>query len=140
MPFDQLNAELFYPKRQENKDTTEIVTKLALEVAQCFLEDLCDPTKATSDYLSSAEGKFSWGETTEEEHMACIGKMATNDLAESPIKSRTYTLTESMTDSINPALHALLVVVWYNSILNNSKVRAARYGLRWPPVCRNTLG
>jgi len=30
------------------------------------------------------EGKFSWGYTTEEDHNALIGKMATNNFAESP--------------------------------------------------------
>ena len=43
-----------------------------------------DPTKATSDYLTCVDGKFSWGNTSDEEHEACIGRMATHDPAESP--------------------------------------------------------
>ncbi len=39
--------------------------------------------KALSDYLSCKEGKFSLGETTDKEHKACLGRMATNDYAES---------------------------------------------------------
>jgi hypothetical protein len=84
LPFDQLNAELFYPDRKENKATTETVTKMAVELANCFLKELRDPTKATSDYLSCVDGQFSWGQTTDEEHYACMGRMATNDPAESP--------------------------------------------------------
>ena len=60
---------------------------MACEVAECILKELCDPGKATSDYLSSIEGKFSWDQTTDDEHAACIGKMATNDPAESPYAS-----------------------------------------------------
>ena len=65
---------------------------MAVKVAVCTLQELRDPKKATSDYLSSAEGKFSWGGTTEEEHQACMGKMATNDPAESPFATLTQQL------------------------------------------------
>src|SRR6056300_1299243 len=84
LPFDQLNAELFYPDRKENKETTGMVELMAIEVAKCMLQELRDPDKATSEYLSSIGGQFSWGKTTDEEHHACIGRMATNDPAESP--------------------------------------------------------
>ena len=84
LPFDLLKAELFYPSRKENVATNETVQKMAVEMATCFLIELRDPKKATSDYLTSAEGKFSWGYTTEADHNALIGKMATNDSAESP--------------------------------------------------------
>jgi len=92
LPYDQLNAELFYPDREENKATTTLVEKMAVELAVCMLQELRDPKKATSDYLSSEEGKFSWGETTEDEHQACMGKMATNDPAESPFATLTQQL------------------------------------------------
>jgi hypothetical protein len=92
LPFDQLKAELFYPQRIENKATNNLVEKMSVEVAQCMLTELRDPKKATSDYLTSADGKFSWGYTTQEEHHACIGKMATNDPAESPFAQLTRQL------------------------------------------------
>ena len=66
-----------------------MVLKMAVEVAECFLKELRDPKKATSDYLTSEGGQFSWGYTTEDEHMACLGKMATNDPAESPFAALT---------------------------------------------------
>ena len=87
LPMDHLNAKLFYPRQKENAETTETVQLMACEVAKCILKELCDPSKATSDYLSSVEGKFSWGQTTDDEHAACIGKVATNDPAECPFAS-----------------------------------------------------
>ena len=92
LPMDQLNAELFYPQRKENVETTKIVQLMACEVAECILKELCGPCKATSDDLSSVEGKFSWGQTTDDEHATCIGKMAMNDPAESPFASLTRQL------------------------------------------------
>ena len=44
------------------------------------------------DYLSSKEGQFSWGQTTDDEHGAMLGKIATNDPAESPFASLTQQL------------------------------------------------
>ena len=45
LPFDQLNAELFYPTRKESIDTNEIVKVMASEVGECLLEELSDPKK-----------------------------------------------------------------------------------------------
>ena len=65
---------------------------MACEVAECIIKELHDPRKATSDYLLSVEGQFSWGQTTDDEHAACIGKMAINDPEESPFASLTCEL------------------------------------------------
>ena len=70
LSMDQLNAELLYLDQKENVETTKIVQLMACEVAECILKELCDPSKATSDYLSSVEGKFSWGQATDDEHAA----------------------------------------------------------------------
>ena len=92
LPYDQVNAEFFYPSRKENKDTTPLVVKMAVETATCLLKELRDLNKATSDYLTSEEDVFSWGHTSNEEHQACIGKMATNDPAERPFAALTSQL------------------------------------------------
>ena len=84
-PMDLLKAELFYPQREENIATEATVKKMAIEVSDCLLTELRDPKKVTSNYLSSADGEFSWGKTTDEEHVAGIGMMTTND----PSKLRT---------------------------------------------------
>ena len=65
---------------------------MACKVAECILQDLCDPDKAKSDCLLSIDGKFIWGLTTYEEYVACIGKIATNDPAESPFALLTQQL------------------------------------------------
>ena len=46
LPFDRLNAELFYPTREENVATNEMVKVMACEVAECMLDELRDPKKA----------------------------------------------------------------------------------------------
>ena len=68
LTFDTLKPELFYPSRVENQDTSPHVIKMAVELEKFFLVELRDPKKAISNYLSSAERKFSWGQTTDEEH------------------------------------------------------------------------
>ena len=65
---------------------------MAVDVADCILTELRDPKKVTSNYLSLSDGKFSWGKTTEQEHAAGIGMMATNDPAESPFAALTQQL------------------------------------------------
>ena len=87
--FDKLKAELFYPERTENIATKALATKMAVEMASCLLTELRDPNKATSYYLSSGKGKFSWRYTTQEEHQDCIGMMASNDPSESPFAQLT---------------------------------------------------
>jgi hypothetical protein len=64
----------------------------ANEVAPAVLGELCDPKKALSNYATAVGGKFSWGQTTKEEHASCIGKNATNDPAESPFAQLTRQL------------------------------------------------
>ena len=68
-----LKAELFYPSRKEHVATRETVQKMAVGMANCFLqEELRYPKKARSDYLTSSEGKFSWGFMTDDEHNVLI--------------------------------------------------------------------
>ena len=89
---DQLTCELFFPSREENKDTTVLATSMAVIMAKCWLKELRDPKKATSDYLTSVDGRFSWGNTSEEVHTACLGKYATNDTAETSFAGLTQQL------------------------------------------------
>ena len=94
LPFDKLKASFFYPSRVENKDTFPNVIKIVVELANCLLAKLHDPKKATSNYLRSAERKFIWVQTTDEEHKALISMMATNDPAESPFAALTRQLEQ----------------------------------------------
>ena len=65
---------------------------MAVDMASCLMTELRDPKKEKSDYLSSGEGKFSWGYTTQEEHQTCIGMMESNDPSESPFAQLTRQL------------------------------------------------
>jgi hypothetical protein len=91
--FDLLNAEIFYPKRQENKDSTPTVIEMAQTIdAPTAKKEIVDPKKALGNYASVVAGKYSWDKTTEAEHVASIGKDATNDPAESPFAALTQQL------------------------------------------------
>jgi hypothetical protein len=59
-----MNADMFYPTRQENIDSTPTVKVMAAEeVALAVIGQIIDPQKALSDYTSAVDGKFSWGQT-----------------------------------------------------------------------------
>lgn len=93
LPYDRINAEMLYPKQQENKDTTTLCVDMAAEeVAPAIIEQCVDSKKALSNYLTSIGGKFSWGKTTEDEHQASIGKNAKNDPTESQFAALTQQL------------------------------------------------
>ena len=50
LPYNQMNAEMFYPSCQENVDTTPIVEDMAAnELAHAMLGELCDPIPVTAD-------------------------------------------------------------------------------------------
>ena len=49
-----------------------------------WLWELGDPGKVTSDYLSSINGRYSWKNTTNEQHKKLERTSATNNTAENP--------------------------------------------------------
>ena len=71
-----------------------MVKKMAVEVASCLLSELRDPKKVTLSYLSSSDGEFSWGRTSDEDHVAGLGMMATNDPAKSPFAALTQQIQD----------------------------------------------
>ena len=81
---DLVIVELFAPQRQENIDTDELVIEMAKIAADCWISEFEDVKKATSDYVSKANGKYSWENTPEEVHQKILGTFATNDIAEQP--------------------------------------------------------
>lgn len=83
VPYSKLIDELFSPKDDDNKDSTEIletVAKLGIDAMLCELED---ETKATYKYLSVSGSPYSFEHCPEEVKEAMMGMMAVNDLAES---------------------------------------------------------
>ncbi len=65
---------------------------IAKWVATKLLIELCDEKKAPSNFLSSVLGKYSQAVITENEKMACMGKMAHNFILESNHASSTSAL------------------------------------------------
>lgn len=57
-----------------------------------MLKELHNPTMATSCYLNSTAGLFSWGNTSDDEHFACLGIRETDDATESPFASFSHQL------------------------------------------------
>ncbi len=88
--FDLLIQELFYPERKENKDTKDLVIEMAVVAADSWMTEFTDPLKATSDYLTKAEGKYSKANFSEEEQTELLGTFATNDIAEQPFGRLTW--------------------------------------------------
>jgi hypothetical protein len=59
-PYQLLCEELFYPTRKDIQQTYNLTCQLACEAATVFLIEFRDPTKATSEYLSSMSRPKSW--------------------------------------------------------------------------------
>ena len=83
VPYKLLKDEVFSPKDQDNKDSTTMLEKLAPLMAQAWIDELMDTSKATYMYMSDCDGKYSWKCCPEDVKTALLGMMAVNDLAES---------------------------------------------------------
>ena len=83
LPLSLLREEVFSPKTETNKSTSIFMKKLGELSASAILSELRNPSKATSNHLSSVNGKFSFSNTSCNNHLEGMGKMAVNDPAES---------------------------------------------------------
>ena len=83
VPYSKLIDELFSPKDDDNKDSTEILEKVATLAMEAMICELENKTKATYKYLSLSGSPFSFEHCPEEVKEAMCGMMAVNDLAES---------------------------------------------------------
>ena len=79
---DLAKAETFFPKRSENRQSTEMCVTLWQDVSRCMCIEFTDTRKATSEQLSAILGCKSWSVISEEEKEACLGMRANNDPAE----------------------------------------------------------
>ena len=93
LAIDLAKCEVFYPTQRENQQTNDLCVDLAREVATCLMLEVADPKKATSDYLSKCDGRFSQSKLIEEEKNATIGMHATTDPSESEFAIFTKVLT-----------------------------------------------
>ena len=83
VPDAELRKELFSPESEGNQDTDDMTQNLGSIAADTLLVELRGERKATVDYLSSSDGKFSWKNTLGDIQEAGFQKIATNDPTES---------------------------------------------------------
>ena len=82
LSIDEAMAELFWPSKIRNRETSVFCKELAVGVATTLLTELEDTKKATHQYLSAVLGKHSQAVITEEEKLATVGVRANNDPSE----------------------------------------------------------
>eukprot|EP00956_Cyclotella_meneghiniana_P014747 scaffold22205_cov76-Cyclotella_meneghiniana.AAC.14 len=87
LPVDELRAALFYPSRADIMQTDDLCTELGVVSAMAFLKEFRDTTKATHNYLSSIDGRYSLKTISNETRKAGLGKEASNSTSESDFAS-----------------------------------------------------
>ena len=83
VPLRELIKELFAPTDPDNQESTEMLETLALIGTPALIGELIDESKATYKYLSISNSEFSFKHCPEDVKEVMLGKMASNDLAES---------------------------------------------------------
>ena len=83
VPLKELIKEIFHPVDEDNHHSTEMLENLAGIGIAALIAELEDEDKATYKYLSISGTEFSYEHCPDNVKKAMIGKMASNDLAES---------------------------------------------------------
>jgi len=83
LSMDLAVAELFWPTRVENRQTTPMCKTLFERAGSRAMAECIDPTKQLHHHLSEIHGAKSWVEVSEEDKKASLGIRANNDPAES---------------------------------------------------------
>ena len=96
-PYQLLREELFYPTRKDIQQMYDHTCQLACDAATIFLMEFRDPTKATSEYLSSISGPKSWCNTSDETKSKSLNVSASNSVSEANHASSTVGLKLSGT-------------------------------------------
>jgi hypothetical protein len=82
---ERLRKELFSPTSRTNATTKALMHGLAKTAAETVCKEILDPTKATYQYTSHSDSDKSYGNISSERETLQLGKMATNDVAESTL-------------------------------------------------------
>ena len=101
LAIDEAMAELFFPQKMENRQTTEFCKELAVGVATTLLTELTDPKKSTSNYIN--DGLLAFNNLTDAEKKASLGMRANNDPSEGIFATFTDVLCNSGRISIDSA-------------------------------------
>jgi hypothetical protein len=81
-PYQLLHEELFYPTWKDIQQMYDLTCQLACKAATIFLMKFRDPTKATSEYLSSISGHKSWCNAYDETKSMLLNVSASNSVLE----------------------------------------------------------
>ena len=98
---DEAMAELFWPQRIENRQTTEFCWELAVGVATTLLTELTDPKKSTHNYIN--DGLLAFQNLSQAEKEASLGMRANNDPSEGNFATFTDVLCTGGRISIDSA-------------------------------------
>ncbi len=85
----KLQNELFSPSQPTNVKTQDELLRLAPIVAKATCVEIMNENKATYKYTSKSGSKYSYDYCGDEKKIAFLGKMATNDDAESTLGGTT---------------------------------------------------
>jgi hypothetical protein len=92
LAIDKAMAELFWPQRIENRQTTEFCWELLVGVATTLLTELTDPKKSTHNYIN--DGLLAFQNLSQAEKEASLGMRANNNPSEGnlPLSLMSYAL------------------------------------------------
>ena len=83
VPLKMLVDELFMPRDSDNQESTAMLENIGAKAISVIMTELLDETKATYKYLSISKSIYSWNYCPDHVKKAMLGKMVTNDPAES---------------------------------------------------------
>ncbi len=101
LAIDKAMAELFYPQKMENRQTTEFCHELSVGVATTLLTKLIDPKKSKNNYIN--DGMLVFNNLSLAEKEASLGMRANNDPSEGNFATFTNVLCDSGRISIDSA-------------------------------------
>ena len=116
---DEAMAELFYPQKMENRQTTELCHELSIGVATTLLTELINPKKSTHNYINN--GMLAFNNLSLAEKEASLGMRANNDPSKGNFATFTDVLFNSGRISIDSA--AGIGQARYNKDLNRNHGR-----------------
>ena len=119
-----MTEELFNPSRPENKKTSKLAEELAKVIALVMIKEFHDKRKVTHQLVSKLSGKYSWDETTDEEHEASKGVSTNNDKAETPFSQLSRSLDH--TGRLDPMHAAAMAIAAFNNIFYRSEVEVEK--------------
>jgi hypothetical protein len=111
-------AEVFFPAKLRNRETTQFCIRLSKGIATVLLVELEDTSKATHQYVSACLGGRSIAVITRAEELSTVGLRATNDPSEGSFATFTDVLVTGGRISLQAA--AGIGQMRYNGDMNRN--------------------